>query len=141
MAYQSTDQVVSPALPRMSPIPGMSVEEQGDGEKKDFKPWEEWEMSGGRLDNVFSWKVPKSPKLSDAEKSERRKLRKEVEAGLTEGAKAKAEEGAGKKNQSRKKEIQKTVRKLLLRKKKGSNNGTAQNGIKGSTTVEEKRTY
>ena len=97
-------QVLSPAPLRMSLIPGMSVEEGGNEEKRNFKPWELQE-SGRRLDNVFSWKVLKSPKLSEAEKAERRRLRKELEAGQTDGAKAKAageaEEGAGKEDQSR----------------------------------------
>ena len=126
----------------MSLIPGMSVEEQDDEMKRDFKPWELWE-SDGRLDNVFSWKVPKSPKLSEAEKAERRRLQKELEAGHTDGAMAKAvgeaDEGAGKKDQSKKGEIPETVRKMLLRKKRSSKNGAAQNGVKGSTTVEQKR--
>ena len=134
--------MLSPAPPRMSPIPGMSVEEQGDGEKRDFKPWELQE-SGHRLDNVFSWKVSKSPRLSEAEKAERRRLRKELEAGQTDGAKAKAvgeaEEGAGKEDQSKKGKIPETVRKMLLRKQRSSKNGAAQNGVKGSTTVEQKR--
>ena len=80
------------------------MEEQGDGEKRDFKPWEEWESSRC-LDNVFSWKALKSPKLCDAEKAKRRRLQKEVEAGLTSGTEAKvvseAEEGAGKKYKSK----------------------------------------
>ena len=89
------------------------MEEQDDGEKRDFKPWEEWE-SGGRLDSVFSWKVPKSPKLSDAEKAERRaerrRLRKECKGEGSEAkAVGKAEEGAGKKDQSKKGAISKTV--------------------------------
>ena len=55
--FQSADhQVLSPAQPRMSTIPGMSVEEQGDGKK----PWEEWE-SGRRLYNVFRRKALKNP--------------------------------------------------------------------------------
>ena len=139
MAYQSTDQVVSPALPRISLIPGMSMEEQDDEEKRDFKPWEEWE-SGGRLDNVFSWKVPKSLKLSDAEKAERRaesrRLRKERKGEGSEAkAVGKAEEVAGKKDQSNKGTIPKTVWKILLRKKKGSNSGATKRGVKESTTV------
>ena len=104
------------------------MEEQGDGEKRDFKPWELQE-SGHRLDNVFSWKVSKSPRLSEAEKADRRRLRKELEAGKTDGAKAKAageaEEGAGKEDQSKKGKIPETVRKMLLRKQRSSKNGAA----------------
>ena len=126
----------------MSLIPGMSVEQQGDGEKKDFKPWEEWE-SGRRPDNVFRWKVLKTPKLSKEEKEKRRELKKELKAGQADSAEAKAvgeaKEGAGKKEKGQRKqgEIPETVRKMLLRKKKGSRNGTAQNGVQGSTKVKK----
>ena len=99
MKIKEDIQVLSPAPPRMSLIPGMSVEEGGNEEKRNFKPWELQE-SGHRLDNVFSWKVLRSPKLSEAEKVERRRLQEELKAGQIDGVEAKAvgeaEEGAGK---------------------------------------------
>ena len=133
--------MVSSAAPGVSLIPGMSVEDQDDnGKQTPFKSWEEWE-SGGRLENVFSWKVPKCPKLSDAEKAERRRFQKELKSSLTDGAEAvgEAKEGAAMKNQNNKVEIPDSVRKILLRRKKGSKNSATKKGVNEFTVVKEKR--
>ena len=74
----------------------------------------------------------------------RLQVQQELEAGQTDCAKAKEEgkaEGAGMKDQRKRGGIPDTVRKMLTRKKKRSKNGAVQNTVKGSTTVEEKRTY